>query len=36
MKRKFLIISASFFMSAASVWLVLAAFDKELNIKTQG
>lgn len=36
MKRKFLIISAAFFLSAASLWLVLAAFDQEGNMNMIG
>lgn len=36
MKQKFLIISASFFLSAASVWLVLAAFDQEGHMNVLG
>ena len=36
MKRKFLLISISFFLSAASLWMVLGAFDQEGSMNALG
>ena len=36
MKKKFLLISVSFFLSAASLWMVLGAFDQEGSMNALG
>lgn len=36
MKKKFMAVSTAFVISAASVWLVLAAFDPEGNMNAYG
>ena len=36
MKKKFLLISVSFFLSAASLWMVLGAFDQAGNMNALG